>query len=760
MLLRKRFYIQGIVQGVGFRPFVYNLAKKCHLNGWVKNNSAGVLIEAEGALEYLQAFETTLREKPPVLSQIVDIKIETIPAIKSSGFEIQKSDQRYERSTLISPDISICDDCLDELFDPENRRYRYPFINCTNCGPRFSIVKDIPYDRPNTTMRPFSMCPACQSEYEAPSDRRFHAQPNACPVCGPRIWLTDNAGEEVTGDPVSQVIGLLKEGKIIAIKGIGGFHLAVDATLERAVLTLRKRKLRYEKPLAVMVEDIKRASEIAVLESNESDLLSSPQRPICLLPKLKPEPLAASISPDNEYYGIMLPYTPLHYLILREGGFTALVMTSGNISETPIIGRNKNALDKLSQVADYFLFNDREIFEPIDDSVVRFMQGRLSYIRRGRGFVPRPVMIDHALPSVLAVGGELKSTVCLNKKNYFFPSQHLGDLENLETMEYFEQNIAHFQKILEIHPSAIAHDLHPDYLSTRWALQNSGLPVVAVQHHHAHIASVMAENSLVGEVIGFALDGTGYGPDGTIWGGEILIANETEFSRVAHFRPVGMPGGEKAIREPWRMAVAYNRECGNLLDTDPVLHGITEREFDLINQMLARNINSPVTSSCGRLFDAVAVFTGCRCRVGYEGQAAMQLEALLRFNQQTTRNFYPFKLIQLGNTWVIDWQAMFETLSLDLRSGVTNDVISYKFHRGIVEILSELADILRDTYQISRVALSGGCFQNRFLSENLCRRLENKHFAVYTHSLVPPNDGGLALGQAYVAAHKIEREAG
>lgn len=758
LIQRKRIYIQGIVQGVGFRPYVYKLAQQFFLSGWVLNDSFGVTVEVQGGAKALDDFAARLKENPPVLAQITGFISETIPLRNELGFTIKESRRQANKFTLISPDISICDDCLGELFDSSDRRYRYPFINCTNCGPRFTIIRDIPYDRPHTTMSDFRMCEACRSEYEDPGNRRFHAQPNACPVCGPHIWLADSAGNTMEGDPLSGAIQFLKDGKIVAIKGLGGFHLAVDATREEAVQRLRLRKHRYEKPLALMSGHVELIERYAEVSETEGNILRSPRRPICLLRKKDIPLIAPSVSPDNDYLGVMLPYTPLHYLLMTEGKFTALVMTSGNISEEPIVKNNQDALERLDGIADYFLLHNRDIHRRADDSVARLVKGNIAYVRRSRGFVPHPVITKAELPSVLSVGGELKNTICLNKGRLFFLSQHIGDLENLETLHYFEQSIQHLQKILEITPAGLAYDLHPEYLSTKWALRRQELPVFGIQHHHAHIASCMAEKGLTGRVIGFSLDGTGYGPDGTIWGGEVLVADERDYTRLARLETVAMPGGEKAIKEPWRMAVAYCRECGIELDTAKHFPNVTQQESALVSQMLERGFNSPLTSSCGRLFDAVAALAGLRYRVGYEGQAAMQLEAAMGHTALNHSKFYVFNLQETDNLILIDWKPLFDQLMNDIKNNLPASQISRKFHVGLIHVFVKLSHRIRDLTGENRVVLSGGCFQNRFLTECFAEKLLEKRFQVFYHTVVPPNDGGLSLGQAYLAAHRLKEE--
>src|SRR5208282_4891078 len=568
MDVRRQIEVSGIVQGVGFRPYIYRLATSRHLSGTIRNTSAGVTIEIQGPAETVQDFVEHLPAEAPPLARITNLAVREVPCfvVQIGGdqdFRIVHSAEGEEVRTLISPDVAICPDCLREMFDANDRRYRYPFINCTNCGPRFTIIRDIPYDRPSTSMAAFPMCAACLAEYENPLDRRFHAQPNACWECGPRVELWDQSGRKIDcSDPVVEAASALRSGLVVAVKGLGGFHLAVDATNPGAVALLRQRKRRVEKPFAVMVPDLRAAEEICDLEDAARTALRSIQRPIVLLPRKSPSRISDEVAPFNRYLGIFLPYTPLHYLLLAEGKFKALVMTSGNLSEEPIAIDNREAADRLRGLADCFLVHNRDILLRCDDSVVRVAGGVTRHLRRSRGFVPVPVFLKDDQtrkdgPSVLAVGGELKNTICLTKGTHAFLSQHVGDLENVESYSFFHEAIDHLERILEMRPQIIAYDLHPDYFSTRWALEQSGVELVGVQHHHAHIASCMAENHLDGRVIGFALDGTGYGTDGKIWGGEVLIAGYEDFKRAAHFEYVPLPGGAAAIREPWRMAVSY-----------------------------------------------------------------------------------------------------------------------------------------------------------------------------------------------------------
>jgi hydrogenase maturation protein HypF len=606
----RRLEVNGIVQGVGFRPFVYNLANHFGLKGEVANTSTGVSIHIEGPLNRIQSFEIDLAAKCPPLAHIVEISSRSESVKQYPDFNIVKSSGQATMSTLISPDVSICDDCLRELFDPKDRRYLYPFINCTNCGPRYTIIDDIPYDRPKTAMRHFKMCYACQSEYDDPADRRFHAQPNACVECGPFVSLFDRRKKPAdAGDPVKKTADLLRQGYIIAIKGLGGFHLAADAENNAAVIRLRNRKMREEKPFAIISADLAGIRKYACVEPEEEKLLTSIQRPIVLLKKKIPNSISEEVAPRNKYLGVMLPYTPLHYLLLKHG-FTALVMTSGNLSEEPIAIDNDDAFERLGDIADYFLIHNRDIYLRSDDSIVKHTAGHTRHIRRSRGFVPIPVFLSDPVPPILACGAELKNTICITKGDKAFISQHIGDLENKTTLDFFKLTVAHLQRILEITPEMIAFDMHPDYLSTMHAKEQQGIQKVEVQHHHAHIISCMAEHKLDGEVIGLSFDGTGYGTDGAIWGGEVLVAEAKQFKRVAHLAYVPMPGSSAAIKEPWRMAISYLQDAfgDNFWDLDlPVLTQIDPPKLKIIGEMILKGVNSPQTSSLGRLFDGVAL---------------------------------------------------------------------------------------------------------------------------------------------------------
>ncbi len=767
MQVRRQIEVSGIVQGVGFRPYVYRLATGRQLSGTIRNTSAGVTIEIQGPVEAVQDFVERLPAEAPPLARITGLAVRALSCNDDQDFRIVPSREGEEVRTLISPDIAVCPDCLREMFDANDRRYRYSFINCTNCGPRFTIVRDIPYDRASTSMAAFSMCAACLAEYENPLDRRFHAQPNACWQCGPQVELWDKSGKKVEcRDPIAEAAGELQAGLVVAVKGLGGFHLAADAMNHAAVTLLRQRKRRVDKPFAVMVPDLQAAQEICELNETARTVLQSMQRSIVLLPKKQPSAIPDEVAPFNHDLGILLPYTPLHYLLFGEGGFKALVMTSGNLSEEPIAIDNREAVRRLNGLADYFLVHNRDILLRCDDSVVRVAGGMARQFRRSRGFVPVPVFLKNDQPAVLAVGGELKNTICLTKGKHAFLSQHVGDLENVESYSFFHEAVEHLERILEIRPEIVAYDLHPDYFSTKWALQQSAVSLVGVQHHHAHVASCMAENHLEGGVIGFALDGTGYGTDGNIWGGEVLIAGYGDFERAAHFEYVPLPGGAAAIREPWRMAVSYlthhfGREYlkNELLKQDiKFTRQLSPLKVDLLSRMMEQSVNSPLTSSCGRLFDAAAALVGIRQEVNYEAQAAIELEMAMGSSEITTLEddtAYPMKLVPDGDHWIIGTRPLFEALLADLGRNVPAGIISRRFHSGLVEGFVEIATLLRNKTALQRVCLSGGTFNNVYLSQRLETRLSEIGFDVFTQKEVPCGDGGLSLGQAVVAAAKV-----
>ncbi|MGD9335802.1 MAG: carbamoyltransferase HypF [Syntrophobacterales bacterium] len=757
MALRLRVHIQGIVQGVGFRPFIYQLAHHHRLNGYVANTPKGVEIEVEGDRKALQHFLKELPELTPPLAIITQIDTEELPAADYNRFEIKSSEQGEERAALISPDTTTCTDCLRELFDPQDRRYLYPFINCTNCGPRYTIINDIPYDRSKTSMAVFTMCDDCEREYHNPLDRRFHAQPNACWVCGPQVYLADSGGKDLgSEDAISETASLLNQGAIIALKGLGGFHLAVDATHNEAVERLRWRKGREEKPLALMSSSLEQIERYALIGEEERQLLTSPQRPIVIVPKRLRSLIAPEVAPRNRYFGVMLPYTPLHHLLLSHP-FLALVMTSGNISEEPIAIDNHEALERLGNIADYFLLHNRDILLRSDDSVLRIAEGRPRQIRRSRGYVPVPIFLRKPVPQVLALGGELKGTICLTKENRAFVGQHIGDLENLETLQFLEQTVDHLRRILEVSPRLLVHDLHPDYLTTQVAEAQDELPTLAVQHHHAHVVSCMAEHGLRDKVLGLALDGTGFGADGTVWGGEILVSDESSYERVAHFEYVPMPGGAKAIKEPWRMAVAYLwATFGEDIFQDEVqlLERWDRHQIGVLLQMMQRGVNSPLTSSCGRLFDGVTAIAGLKDRIAYEGQAAIELEQCL----EPTTEKYQYEYKEDEEKLLLSPTAIFRQVYEDVVSGVAPELISGKFHLTLVEMFAEVSLYLCQLHGLDKVVCSGGVFQNVFLLENLEARLRKSGLDVYTPQLIPANDACISLGQAVVGAMRLEEQ--
>ncbi len=751
-LQRQKIIIEGIVQGVGFRPFVYQLAERFGLTGSVCNDSRGVTIEVEGKAGVLHQFVAAVRSEKPPLSVIQSLDTQEISVQGSIGFKILQSSVDETRRAQIAPDTFVCDDCLKELFDPDDRRYHYPFINCTNCGPRYTIVTGIPYDRPLTTMADFPLCDNCQAEYDDPISRRFHAQPNACPVCGPQLQLLASNGQPVAiEDPLSEAIRRLKKGQVLAIKGLGGYHLAVDAGNQKAVLELRRRKQRDEKPFALMAGNLEAVRRIAHVGDDEARLLLGVERPIVLLQKKADHKLAESISPANRYFGVMLPYTPLHFLLLQDG-FEALVMTSANLSDEPIAFEDDEACQRLGAIAEAFLIHNRRIHTRTDDSIARVMADRPLLLRRSRGFVPRAVAFSVESRPILAVGAELKNTICLTRGDRAFLSQHVGDLKNLEVYDSFKQTINHLQSILEVRPERIAHDLHPDYYSTRYALEESGLPTVAVQHHHAHLASCLAEHGVEEPAIGVIFDGIGYGADGNLWGGEFLVGDLNGYQRVGHFRYQPMPGGDLATKEPWRMALSYLLSIyGEIPESVKIFDGIAANELRLVAQATMKGINAPLASSCGRLFDAVAALLDLRQTVSFEGQAAMQLEMVADPAQPQP---YPYLLSHADDLIIFDPQPLVEDIVSDLEAGASTAKIAGRFHGSLAGMIEDVCSQIRQQSGLSLVVLSGGVFQNCLLTEMALECLNKSDFKVLTHSLVPPNDGGISLGQAVVAAHQ------
>ncbi|NJC88629.1 MAG: carbamoyltransferase HypF [Desulfuromonas sp.] len=745
---RQRISIEGIVQGVGFRPFVFQLAARLQVAGWVRNDSRGVTIEAEAETPVLAAFAAALQAEKPPLAVIVRLDSRELPATGACGFAILESRADQTARAQIPADAAVCSDCLAELFDPADRRYRYPFINCTNCGPRFTIVTGIPYDRPQTTMAGFPMCPACLTEYHDPASRRFHAQPNACAVCGPRLNLVAADGRNLPGDPLAEAVCLLRAGAIVAVKGLGGYHLAVDAANPDAVRELRRRKRRDEKPFAVMTADVDSTEQFALASQDEVRLLQGVERPIVLLEKQADFLLAEEVAPRNRTVGVMLPYTPLHHLLL-EKDFLALVMTSANLSDEPIVYLDDEARSCLADVADAFLTHDRPIHTRADDSVARMLGDRALLLRRSRGYVPRAIALPGDQPPVLAVGAELKNAVCLTRGDRAFMSQHLGDLQNVEAHAAFTTALRQLGELLETTPAVVAHDLHPDYLPTRYALEQGTLPTLGVQHHHAHLASCLAENGWTGSAIGVIFDGLGYGADGTLWGGEFLAGDCRVFERAGHFRYVPLPGGDLAARQPWRMALSFLREAyGGDVPVLSCFTGVPAEEFNLVRQALDKGLNAPLASSCGRLFDAVAAILGVRNAASFEGQAAMELEMLA---DRSATSPYPFGLKMEEGVLVFDPRPLVRALVESIGTGEDPPRSAGRFHATLAEMVRQTCLVLRARRGLNTVALSGGVFQNALLTTLVRERLERAGFKVLTHSLVPPNDGGIALGQAVVA---------
>ncbi len=754
--IRTRVRVTGIVQGVGFRPFVYSLASDLHLGGLVGNDGDGVFAEVEGAPEAVAAFLSALRTDAPPLASIDQIATTSLTPDGTTTFTIAPSQSRGPRRALISADTATCDDCLAELADPADRRFGYPFINCTNCGPRFTIVTGVPYDRPLTTMAGFAMCALCAREYHDPANRRFHAQPTCCPDCGPRLWLADDTGGARPVEPFKAAARVLADGGVLAVKGLGGYHLAADARSELAAAALRSRKHREEKPFAVMAAGLDQARSLCAVDDVAAGLLTSRRRPIVLLPKRADAGIAAAVAPGNRFLGVMLPYSPLHHLLLAQAA-NPIVLTSGNVSDEPIAYKDDDALVRLNGIADAFLTHDRPIHIRADDSVVRPFLGRASLVRRSRGYVPEPLKVTASFARhVLACGAELKNTFCLAKGDRAFVSQHIGDLENAETLRSFTEGIDHFSALFEISPSVIAHDLHPDYLSTKYALARGdadpGLDLVGVQHHHAHIASCLADNGIgdpAQRVIGVAFDGTGYGADGTIWGGEFLIASLSEFSRAGHLTPVPMPGGAAAIRQPWRMAAAYLDAAFPGGSGSPLaVESRNQAHWPNVVAMARRGINAPLTSSAGRLFDAVAAMLGVRDSVNYEGQAAIELEQLADPSETGTYR----AAIETGEVLQMPGADLVRAAAGDIAAGVATEMIAARFHNGIALLIADGCRMLRERTGLGTVALSGGVFQNLLLLQNVVGLLEEAGFTVLTHTRVPCNDGGISLGQAVVAA--------
>ncbi|MEG4494812.1 carbamoyltransferase HypF [Microcoleus sp. D3_18_C4] len=801
---RLRLSVEGIVQGVGFRPFVYGLAKDVGVVGWVKNTDSGVSIDIEGSIEQLQVFQKRLDQDKPPHAFLQHIETQWISLVGYTDFEIRPSDAADSsiatpKSALILPDLATCPACLHEIDDPANRRYRYPFTNCTHCGPRFSILRSLPYDRPNTTMQRFQMCPECHAEYENPLDRRFHAQPNACPTCGPHLELCDRQGKTLAShdEALQQTANAIRQGKILAIKGLGGFHLVVDGGNETAVRALRDRKRRPDKPLALMYPSLELIREHCQVSEEEEKLLCSSEAPIVLLQSkiqnLK-STIAPSVAPDNPYLGVMLAYTPLHHLLLSELGFP-IVATSGNLSSEPICTDELDALNRLQDIADLFLVHDRPIARPVDDSIVRVVWDRPIVLRRARGYAPFPITppsksTSHNSSVILAVGAHQKNTVALYLNHQILMSQHLGDLDNLSTIDRFQEAIHHLLNIYEVHPTAIACDAHPDYYSTQFAnalievkaesKQATGateqkrfpsavchLPsafrtstaVIPVQHHYAHVLSCMVDNQLEPPVLGIAWDGTGYGLDGTIWGGEFLNILANGFERTAHLRSFPLPGGEQAVKEPRRCALGLLYECfGNrafeMSELAP-LQSFSKQELKVLQTMLQRGLNTPKTSSAGRLFDAIAALLGLCQQASFEGQAAMQLE--FATNGFKTHQAYPYEVLcPVHSPMILDYSPMLNAILDDIHEQISQEIVAAKFHNTLIEGMVAIANRVG----VEQIVLTGGCFQNRYLLEHTVDRLNTEGFSVYWHHRIPTNDGGIAAGQIMAALRALQNQSG
>ena len=754
--MRLRVRVEGIVQGVGFRPFVHGLACSLGLAGFVGNDSAGVLIEVEGLPERVERFVSELEAHPPPLAVVDKVSVKVVDAAGDRGFVIVPSNAVGEHRALISPDTATCEECLGELLDPGDRRYRYPFVNCTNCGPRFTIVRNVPYDRPLTTMAGFPMCPECESEYGDPADRRFHAEATCCPACGPSLRLVGRGGAALDGDdPIKAAAAMLLEGMVVAVKGLGGYHLAALASSSVATEALRARKHREDKPFAVMAGDLAAARDLGQIGATEEELLTSPRRPIVLLRRRPGAEVAPAVAPGNRYLGVMLPYTPLHHLLARELG-APFVLTSGNASDEPIAYLDGEARRRLSGIADAFLAHDRPVHTRTDDSVTREFRGREMVLRRSRGFVPQPVPLPRSLSRpVLACGAELKNTFCLAKAKRAFVSHHIGDLENFETLRSFEEGISHFERLLDVRPEVVAHDLHPEYLSTKYAVRLAGeqpVELVGVQHHHAHVASCLADNGNTGPVIGVAFDGLGFGTDATMWGGEFLVADLLSFERAGFISPVALPGGAAAVREPWRMAAVY---LDLAFAGDPPVGLVVTRDnaarWEQVLSLARSGTNSPLTSSAGRLFDAVSAALGVRYRVNYEGQAAVELEQLA---DPEERRAYACS-VQEGEPFRLAGADLVRAAVDDLSAGVELALIAARFHNGLAGAVVAGCERVRASSGINQVALSGGVFQNVLLLGRVLDGLEHQGFEVLVHSRVPPNDGGISLGQAVVAGARV-----
>jgi hydrogenase maturation protein HypF len=750
---RRKIEIKGIVQGVGFRPAVYRIAKKYDLKGSVFNDSKGVTLDVEGDAEDINSFLDELKSNPPPLSDIAEIQTKKLPVKEFNEFKIIESEESEEKSTLVSPDISTCDDCKKELLNQKDRRYLYPFINCTNCGPRFTITKELPYDRENTTMKKFDMCEKCRTEYENPEDRRFHAQPNACSKCGPHLELLDFKGKKLKGNPINRAIKLLKKGKIIAVKGLGGFHLACNAKDIKAIQALRERKMRPDKPLALMAKDLKIISEFVHIGDKEKELTSSPRTPIVLLKKKEKCALSENIAPNNKFLGFMLPYTPLHILLFEK--LEVLVMTSGNKRDEPIAFDNQKGSERLEGIADYFLVHNRDIWIQADDSIARVVDDEPLLLRRSRGYAPQPLRCPiRNEKKIIGFGAHKHNAFSISRGDEIFVSHYIGETDNIETIKAFERGIEHFTNFFDIPPDIAVVDLHPEYQATKfgkkWAFDNNK-PLIEVQHHHAHIASCLVDNQLDEKVIGVAWDGTGYGADGKIWGGEFLIADLEEYERKAHLQYIPLPGGDITVKEPWRMGAVYLYDIfGNSFSGLGIdfVKTLDNKKWSFIKTMIDKRVNSPLTSSIGRLFDAVSSILGIRSAINYQGQAAIELEMIAKEDEH---EFYKFDIIRSIDTFIIDPKKVIESIVEDIKKGIAKEYISIKFHIGLAEMIVEVSNLLREETGINKVCLSGGVFQNIILRKEATKKLKKAKFKVYNHKKLPPNDGGISAGQVAIA---------
>lgn len=765
--------VEGIVQGVGFRPYVYNIAISNNLKGWVNNSSEGVFIDIEGSKNSIEKFINQLEFNPPPLSKIEKINITKKNPCNFDKFTIKESVVDKEKITLISPDIATCKECREEIFDPNNRRYFYPFTNCTNCGPRYSIIESIPYDRDNTTMKKFKMCPKCEEEYNNPSDRRFHAQPNACDHCGPHIYLADNKGIKISLDNIIEDTDTipssessnnqssinkkiiewtqkkLKEGYVFAIKGLSGFHLVCDGENDDAVKLLRERKHRPSKPFAVMMKDIDTVKKYCSINETEKEVLTGNKKPIVLLNKLNTYNLPESIAPNQNTLGVMLPFTPLHELLFFKD-INVLIMTSANNHGLPLEYINDSAIINLGNFADYFLMHNRDIFIPVDDSVSRVVLGKERIIRRARGYAPEPISFK-TTKRILSCGPNMKNTTSISRDDFLFLSPHNGDLKNVETYNHFKNNIEHFKNIFTFTPEYIVSDMHPGYYSTEYA-HSSKAEVIQIQHHHAHIVSCMVENKVSNKVIGLSFDGTGYGLDGKIWGSEFLICDYDSFQRAAHLDYIEMPGGEKAVLEPWRMAVAHLHK--SLPQGNSYINETYGNESEVILKMIDKKLNCAETSSMGRFFDAVSSILGVCHKVSYEGQGSIELESLINSTDDTC---YDYKILNNNGELVIDTITIINSIISDINNNVSKNIISQRFHNTVISFSTKICTTLRQGYKINDIVLSGGVFQNTYLLIGLTKALEKENFKVYTHSKVPTNDGGISLGQIVIANEKIKK---